>query len=342
MRLIWYYFVKYYIHVGFLFYYKKLRFKGLENIPKNKAILFVSNHQNALIDALLIGAFTPREMHYLTRSNVFNNSIIRSLLASVNMLPIYRIRDGFETLSKNEAVFKKCHKILNNKGAILIFPEGNHNLQRRVRILSKGFIRIVFGAIEKNTELEIDIIPIGINYSCATQYSSKVSIYYGEPISVKHYLDNYDKIESTIALKKEVSDQLKKLTTHIEDNTKHDHIVQCFMNDEFLFPEKVNKKLGKIISIKPRDNKIEKKINYLNSAVRINSLFPLMIWKNIYPKIHEKEFISTFRFTVGITAFPIFYFLQTWLITFLFGITIGILYLSFSFLSVYILTKTKE
>ena len=125
MKKIWYLFVKIYMRLGFAFYFKKILISGTKNIPKNKAILFVANHQNALIDPLLIGAISPRELNFLTRADVFNKPLIKALLSTVNMMPIYRIKDGRSGLSKNEEVFQKCYKILNKNGTILIFPEGN-------------------------------------------------------------------------------------------------------------------------------------------------------------------------------------------------------------------------
>ena len=55
MKDIWVNFVKSYIRLGLFFYYKKIKVVGKENIPKDSAVLFVSNHQNALIDPLIIG-----------------------------------------------------------------------------------------------------------------------------------------------------------------------------------------------------------------------------------------------------------------------------------------------
>ena len=49
MKKIWYLFVKLYMRVGFAFYFKKILISGKNNIPKNKAILFVANHQNCLL-----------------------------------------------------------------------------------------------------------------------------------------------------------------------------------------------------------------------------------------------------------------------------------------------------
>ena len=341
MKLIWYHFVKLYIQIGFAFYFKSIKIVGKENIPKNKGVLFVSNHQNALIDPLLIAVTNSRVTHFLTQAVVFKNAIVKQLLFSVNMIPIYRIRDGRNSISKNDEIFEHCYQLLNKKQAVLIFAEGSHNIQRRIRPLSKGFTRIVFGALDQNPDQEIDIIPIGFNYSNAKKYASNLSIHYGKPITVNQFWEYNDKNEGVLELKDEVSNSLKKLTTHIEDSSKHDEIVKCFREGEFLFPEKVNKKLEDLSNLKPLEAEKENQFNLLSPIVKFNSFFPLQIWKYAYSTIKEEEYFSTFRFSIGITAFPIFYLLQAGLILVFFNSAAALIYLFFSFLSIYLLTKSK-
>lgn len=340
-RRLWYYFVKYYMRTGFAFYFKSVRLQGEENIPDKKAVIFVANHQNALLDPLLIGATNKRIQHFLTQAQVFKNPIVSSILLYINMLPVYRMRDGYDTISKNEETFQECYRILNDNQTVLIFAEGSHSLNRRIRALSKGFTRIAFGALEKNPNNEIDIIPVGYNYSDASEYGSSVSVHYGKPISVNHYRDKYDKIESVTQLINAVSKQLKKLTTHIEDKKNYEEIVQHFHANDFLDPEKVNKTLENLDALPPVPSKGKRSFNPLLLLVKINSVFPLLIWRKAYPKIKEVEYISTFRFTVGITAFPIFYCFQTLIVSFFFGGKIGLIYLILSILTVFLLTKTK-
>jgi len=342
MRRLWYYFVKYYMRTGFAFYFKSVRLVGEENIPDKKAVLFVANHQNALLDPLLIGATNKRIQHFLTQAQVFKNPTVNSILLYINMLPIYRIRDGYDSLSRNDETFQKCYEILNNKQTVLIFAEGSHSLKRRIRGLTKGFARIAFGALEEDPNNEIDIIPIGYNYSHAEEFGSSVSVYYGKPISANYYWKNYDKNESVTELINVVSEQLKTLTTHIEDKNDYEEIVQHFQTDDFLYPEKVNKILENLDALPPVPAKRKKSFNPLFLLVKINSVFPLMIWRKVFPKIKEVEYISTFRFTVGITAFPIFYFLQTCIISYFFGGRIGLIYLFLSVFSVFLLSKTKN
>ena len=341
MKKIWYLFVKLYMRVGFAFYFKKILISGKNNIPKNKAILFVANHQNALIDPLLIGATTPRELNFLTRADVFNKPLIKALLSSVNMMPIYRIKDGRTGLSKNDEVFQKCYKILNKKGTILIFPEGNHNIQRRLRILSKGFTRIILGTLENNPDQEIVVLPIGINYTNAKKFASSVHLVFGEPIIVHEHHKNSALNGSSSELKNEVSEALKKLITHIDNVEHHDKIAATFKEEEFLYPSKVNEKLDGMDHTLAEISSEDNQFHFLRPLVMVNSFFPLMVWKYLSPKIAEEEFIATWRFTIGITLFPIFYLIQAGIVAYLFGDMAGYMYLSISILIVYLFVKSK-
>jgi 1-acyl-sn-glycerol-3-phosphate acyltransferase len=72
-----YTFLKYYIKLGLFFYHKKIEVIGLENIPKKGAILFISNHPNALIDPLLIVTNNVRSIHFLSRASAFKNKLMQ-------------------------------------------------------------------------------------------------------------------------------------------------------------------------------------------------------------------------------------------------------------------------
>lgn len=347
MKFIWYHLMKLYLNIGLSFYYKKTIVKGFENIPKNKAIMFISNHPNALIDPLITATTNKRETHYLTQAGVFKNAFVKKILLSVNMIPVYRVRDGLGSKNlklANEEVFQYCYELLNKKKTILIFAEGSHNIQRRVRPFRKGFAKIVFGAIDQNNDLEIDIIPVGVNYTNQIAYASKISINYGKPIAANPFWEIEDRNEAIQKLLEKSSEQLKLVTNHIEYLDNYDKIINHFDEDEFLNPEKVNKKLETLDFNKPIQQK-SKSRNYFNPLllfVKINSFLPLLVWNYVKQKIKQKEYIATFKFAVGITAFPIFYFIQKGIVTYFFGSTIGWIYLIISFLSVFILTKTKK
>jgi 1-acyl-sn-glycerol-3-phosphate acyltransferase len=82
------------------------------------------HHPNSFLDAILIGAQMKKRVHFLTRSDVFQNKFAAMVMRSVNMIPIYRIRDGKDNLSKNDVTFELCREIIKKGEHVLIFVEG--------------------------------------------------------------------------------------------------------------------------------------------------------------------------------------------------------------------------
>lgn len=346
MKQIWYQLVKLYITIGLFFYHRKITTIGKENIPKKGAVLFVSNHKNALIDPILIATTTTRDIHFLTRASAFKIPLVKWILSTVNMLPIYRIRDGKSALAKNEEIFNYCFNLFNKGRSLLIFPEGTHDIRRWVRPLSKGFTRITFGALDQNPDLELNIVPIGLNYAKAESFAASVSIIYGKPIMVNSFYNKDDIITSTQQLKDIVGNAMKQLTTHVDDIDNYDTIINKLGYVNYLNPEEVNKKIENL-DLQIPNSKIKKKEptllwKIIYNLVKLNSLPALLIWKAIKPKISEVEFESTTRFAIGATAVPLFYTLQTVIVAHFFNIKISLMYLGISIVLVLFLVKNKS
>ena len=48
----------------------------------------------------------------------------------------------------------------------------------------------------------------------------------------------------------------------------------------------------------------------LRLLVAINTWLGVLLWRKFYPKIDEKEFIATYRFSLGATLVPLQYLIQ--------------------------------
>jgi 1-acyl-sn-glycerol-3-phosphate acyltransferase len=205
---------------GVKIFYKKTKLTGREKLPKDKPLLFVPNHQNSFMDAFLVTTNLTPVMYFLTRAKAFNPPIMGWYLRSLNMLPVYRVRDGFSSVQKNNAIFDLCCDYLDNNDSILVFAEANHNLKRRIRTLSKGFTRIAFGAEEKyDWNLDLQIVPVGVNYSDHRTGRNLVHVKFGECIPVSKYAEAYKEDENNASqeLKDDVSDAMKELVFHVEN-----------------------------------------------------------------------------------------------------------------------------
>ncbi|QRM91008.1 glycerol acyltransferase [Lacinutrix sp. WUR7] len=317
------------MRLGLFCYYKSFKVYHVEDIPKNKPILFLSNHQNALIDPLLIATKSGRFCYFLTRASVFNKPIVDKLLRSLQMLPVYRIRDGWSSISNNNSIFSACTDILKQNKAVTIFPEGNHHLNRTVRPLSKGFTRIVFETLEKYPELDLQIIPVGVNYIKADHFVDSTAVFFGKPIVAKNYLLK-DKSQAVIALKEDVHQEICKLTTHIPLENYEENLAKLLENNvDFLNPEAVNHCIASNFEtcqkqIKPKASFLKIVIKYILLA---NFILPFVVWKSyLKPKIKEIEFVATFRFAIYITLFPLWFFIVVLALSILLGWQIAIIY----------------
>ena len=143
--------------------FKRIEIHGLENIPRGR-VIFVGNHQNGLIDPLLIAAFNQRSTTFYTRASVFKNPIVSRILHYLGLLPIFRFRDGGRNLRNNIELFEKGANALIGGEAIALFPEGNHGAERRIRPLKKGVIRLLETIYQKDSSEEVFLVPVGFNY----------------------------------------------------------------------------------------------------------------------------------------------------------------------------------
>ncbi len=337
MNQLWLYSVRAYIRIGMFFYFRRIKLYNVENIPKNKPVLILANHQNALLDALLIATQSGRYSYFLTRAAVFNKPLISKLLKSLRMLPVYRIRDGWNTISNNTAIFEKCIALLQNKQAVVIFPEGNHNLERRVRPFSKGFTRIVLGALETYPEMDLQLIPVGLNYQQAINYPDTVALYFGKPISAQTFVSQNSN-EAVINLKKRMFSEITKLTTNIPQKSYSDTLETLdVLEVDYLNPELVNNCIANNFvncHQKPKSKIIGLK-RFLKGLMILNVLLPYLIWKfSIQPKIKELEFMSTFRFAVALTLVPLYLLILVFVLIILCSLKLALIYL----LSVLLLT----
>ncbi|MDG2227320.1 MAG: 1-acyl-sn-glycerol-3-phosphate acyltransferase [Flavobacteriales bacterium] len=201
--------------IGIRSFYRKYKVVGKENIPKGKPILFAGNHQNAFLEGAILGYVTRSPIYFLARSDIFKKKAASFMLNSLNALPIYRERDGADYRDKNEEVFEQFYDLLAKKRRIVIFPEGNHGRHQQLRSLKKGIFRIAVGAEAKyNSELDVQVVPVGINYGKFENMGGDLLIQFGMPIAIKDYIadtsvkqeENY--IELVGELRKLLSDQM--------------------------------------------------------------------------------------------------------------------------------------
>lgn len=340
----WYLTVRTIVKITLFFLYTKIEVKGKKNIPKNKPVLLVPNHQNSFIDAVLITVNYTSLVYYLTRARAFTPGLMDKTLRSLNMLPVYRVRDGMSSLKKNEAIFQLCLDYLKKGSSILIFPEANHDLKRRVRPLSKGFTRIAFDAEVKNDwNFDMHVLPVGINYSDHRHTRNKISIVYGDAIPVKEYEEKYieNEHQAALDLKNRVSRAMKKLIMHVP-NLKHYNAYKVVLDelepnrDQIADPDLMNTRVEKTKTVinddiakkaddlidlaQKNDLSIRMAAGLIKNKWQIFAFFPIYLFaflNNILPflaihklikkAVKDPAFESSIKLLTGMILFPLFY-----------------------------------
>jgi 1-acyl-sn-glycerol-3-phosphate acyltransferase len=309
LQILWLRFVQFYLTIGFKFYYKNFNVTYLDSVPKEKAVIYLSNHQNALLDPLLITIKSTRKNYFLTRAAVFKNPTIAKILNSFQMLPVYRMVDGVDTIQKNKAIFTTCSELLSKKKSIILFPEGSHNLKRKIRPLKKGFLRIIEETLHTYPNTEIVIIPIGVNYQNPTEWGDSMSVYFGNHISADSFWK--DNQLDFSGLSEAVSTKMKQLTTHINSISEYDEIQEKLkeLKVDFAKPVEVNKCLQNDLIFTGKKVRNDSKLySFFRFLVKVFYFLPYYVWKNKgEPKIKEEEFIATFRYAIILTVAPIYY-----------------------------------
>lgn len=287
------------VMLGLKVFYKEIIIEGKENISKDKSILLVSNHQNALVDALLLATLSGLKPYYLTRASAFKSPLVAKFLNYIQMIPIYRVRDGVKNMEKNQDTFDKSVEVLLKGGSILIFGEGSHSIKRNLRPMKKGFSRIAIQALSSNPRLDLVILPVSINYSNHNHSGSKVRITFGEAIDPKIYISDFESMMSAtynalLPMIVEIKEERYIEDLHLLINHKIDLTSTRDVNN--------------FLESRPLDNK-QIKIPYLrNKLMKLFHLPIYWIWLWIAPKIKDEAFIATFKFAVGIIGLPIWYF----------------------------------
>jgi 1-acyl-sn-glycerol-3-phosphate acyltransferase len=310
--------LKRFIRIGFFCYFREIRMHGIQGVPTDRPVLLLPNHQNALIDALLYAALARgRRPYFLTRSDVFRNPVMRWLFAGLRMMPIYRLRDGRDTLHRNQVVFRRCAALFARGEHILLFPEANHSLVRRVRPLSKGFTRILSESFQTYPRLDIQVLPVGVNYQEADGFPDRVAFYFGTPFSARQYWSAHTEELAIAPLKKRVFDSMTQLTVHIppeEDSTFWEARLEQEEVD-YLDPSGINAFIaGGPVPVPSLRKRAGMACRSWEMVFRLLNAPVWLPWCRIVAKmVPEPEFMSTFRFLFFLLAFPLYY-LLLWLV----------------------------
>ncbi len=265
-------------------FFRRIFYSNLKKVPLNKPLLFVGNHQNSFMDGILVGSYLPQPLHFTMRADMFRKPFARFCLRELNVSPVYRIEEGLENVHKNLEAFTSIYEVLKKNGNFIMFSEGICVQEKRLQKLRKGTARLAFGAEEK-FDLDVHIVPVGINYTYPSMFRKEVMINFHDSFSINELKEAYKEhpAKALLAFNEKCDISLRKEVIIIEDPKndwlaeqllkmeRHNMILPFFRwrfdtDDRRQAEKRVSEKINQLSKTSPADlESLSKKVeNYVN------------------------------------------------------------------------------
>ena len=150
-------------------------------------LLIVANHPDSFFDALVIAANCTYPISFLARGDVFTKPWHNFLLRALNMMPVYRQREGKEHLHKNQNSFDASVAVLKNGGTVLIFIEGICLNKNEIQPFKKGAARILQQAVAAG--LTPAVVSAVITYNGFKHFGKKIYLMLGRTVSATQFFN---------------------------------------------------------------------------------------------------------------------------------------------------------
>lgn len=348
IKLLYYRVMRMYVQTSLSFFFRKWQVHGKENIPGNAPVIFVVNHQNAFMDAILVETSSRTETWFLTRAGVFGNKFVAWLLSLFHMIPVYRFRDGVKGLRNNDIVFQTCVRLLGERQTILIFGEGDQNMHYHLRTMQKGFARIAWAVQQQNDwKVPLYIVPVGVQYDHYYNFRTRVLLNYGKAIPIDASYQRLPEREFLDVVVEKVRLNLKSLIVHIE-HEHYDEIERALKNNrnkKDLMEQLAHDQ--RVVANWPssRPAEVKKTTNYallimtspLHLYAWVNNFIPYFLIHYLLDRFVTVNFRGSLKLGFGMVLIPVFYLVQTAILQAVFHdwrISLGYL-LTLPFLSVW-------
>ena len=181
------------LYIWFKIVYQ-MKIEGLENIPKDGALIFCGNHRS-YIDPPLMVVTAKRDLKFLAKEELYKNKFLAFLGWAFDAIPVKRDE-------KDITAIKQSLKDLKNGECIALFPEGTRNGLEKGEKIKDG---VAFFAVRTGAK----VIPCGIIGGTKEQH--KLTIKYGKPLDYSKYKGTKDK-EKLDEITQEVMNNIIELT----------------------------------------------------------------------------------------------------------------------------------
>ena len=206
-------------------FYRDIRVDGAEKIPTDRPLLIAVNHQNALVDSLVVGWVVPRRITMTAKATLTKNPLIALLFRVLGVVPLRRVTDEMHDSSeasvepsRNIGAFREILNVLDHHGSVLIFPEGKSHNELGLEPLKTGLARLALQARDDWSIRAVTVLPLGLIFEDKGSPGTIVGARVGEPIEI----DSWPGTDH-VALTKEIAKRLRHVSADAELPAVVDH-----------------------------------------------------------------------------------------------------------------------
>lgn len=171
-------------------FYRRVEVVGLEHVPSAGPLIVTANHQNALVDPMLLVAALPRRLRPVAKAPLFRHPVIAPFLHAIGAIPVHRRQESAGRAARNEELFHAAAATLAAGGAILIFPEGVSQPEPRLMPLRTGAARMLLAAEATIRAQEgtaaVTLLPVGlVLHDPGTFRTGRALVIVGPPVPLR-------------------------------------------------------------------------------------------------------------------------------------------------------------
>src|SRR5205809_441957 len=99
-------------------FYRRIEVVGLERVPGSGPLIVAANHQNALVDPMLVMAAVPRRLRPVAKAPLFRHPLIAPFLTLLGAIPVHRRQESDADPARNAGTFRAAADTLARGDAI--------------------------------------------------------------------------------------------------------------------------------------------------------------------------------------------------------------------------------
>lgn len=146
----------------------RMRYEGLENIPKTSGFILACNHRTNF-DPLFIAHKVKQPLHYMAKAELFRGRFMNWLFHSINAFPVDRGKG-------DTAIFDTAGAIIKCGEVVGMFPEG-HRSKDGTPLRPRSGVALIAA------QTGADVLPAAVCYGAKLGFRTVVTVRYGALIS---------------------------------------------------------------------------------------------------------------------------------------------------------------